>query len=237
MMSFYTIRPTKWHELKHKTRTTLLPNTLITIAACLFIIGLSVSLYDWHSGGIANHRAAQLVYEANHGISQAVPSTTKPIPSAFASYTVASNLPRYIFIPKLSVQAIIKPLGLTATGQVATPNNVYDTGWYTKSNTPGQPGAAVIDGHVSSWTTNGVFYGLKSLQTGDAIQVELGDGAKINYTVIKKQVYGYQQVNMSALLSPIDAGKPGLNLITCTGDVIKGTNDFTERVVIFATEI
>jgi hypothetical protein len=41
---------------------------------------------------------------------------------------------------------------------------------------------------------------------------------------------------MSALLSPINAGKPGLNLITCTGDVIKGTNDFTERIVVFAVE-
>jgi LPXTG-site transpeptidase (sortase) family protein len=235
-MSFYTIRPTKWLILKHKIRATIFPNTLVVIAAGLFITGLSLGLYDWHANGVANQRAVRLVYEANHGISHAVPSTTKPIPSAFDSYTVAANLPRYIFIPKLSVQAIIRPLGLTTTGQLATPDNVYDTGWYKKSSTPGQPGATVINGHVSSWTTNGVFYGLKTLQPGDAIQVERGDGTMVNYSVIKKQVYSYQQVDMSALLSPVDAGKSGLNLITCTGDVIKGTNDFTERIVIFAVE-
>ncbi len=235
-MSSYTIRPTKWQKLKHRTRATLLPNTLVAIAAGLFITGLSIVLQDWHANGVANHSAAQLVDKANHGSSHTVPSTTKPSPSAFDTYTVAANLPRYIFIPKLSVKAIIRQLGLTSSGQLATPNNVYDAGWYTKSSTPGQPGATVIDGHVSSWTTNGVFYGLKTLQPGDAIQIERGDGTILNYSVIKKQVYGYQQVDMSALLSPINTGKPGLNLITCTGDVIKGTNDFTERVVIFTTE-
>lgn len=202
----------------------------------LLAIGLSTGLYDWYATGITNQQTVRLVYEANHGISHAVPSTTKPAPSAFDSYTVAANVPRYIFIPKLSVQAIVRPLGLTADGQLATPNNVYDTGWYKKSSTPGQPGAIVIDGHVSSWTTNGVFYGLKTLQPGDAIQIERGDGTTISYSVVKKQIYGYQQVDMSAVLSPVDASKPGLNLITCTGDVIKGSNNFTERIVIFTVQ-
>ena len=211
-------------------------NVLVIVATSVFITGLTVSLHDQHTNKVINQQAAKLVYQANHNITHTVPSTTKPAVSAFASYTVAENFPRYIFIPKLSVQAIVRPLGLTATNQLATPNNVYDTGWYTKSSTPGQPGAMVIDGHVSSWTTNGVFYGLKTLQAGDSIQIERGDGTTLNYSVVKKQVYSYQQVDMSALLSSIDAGKPGLNLITCTGDVIKGTNDFNERVVIFAVQ-
>lgn len=219
-----------------RTKAKLISNILIAIAIGLLLTGSGIAFHDWHANKTANQHAAKLVYNANHNISHAVPATTPATPSAFASYTVAADLPRYIYIPKLSVQAIIKPLGLTAAGQLATPNNVYDTGWYTKSSQPGQPGAAVIDGHVSSWTTNGVFYGLKTLQAGDAIQVERGDGTKLNYLVVKKQVYGYQQVDMSAVLSPVEADKPGLNLITCTGDVIKGTNDFTERVVIFAVE-
>jgi sortase (surface protein transpeptidase) len=222
--------------LKRHIGATLLSNILIAVAIGLLVVGLGISYHDWRINKVADQHAAKLVYEANHNINHDVPSTTKPMPSAFASYTVAANLPRYIFIPKLSVQAIVKPLGLTAAGQLATPDNIYDTGWYTSSSTPGQPGATVIDGHVSSWTANGVFYGLQSLQAGDTIQIERGDGTTINYSVVKKQVYAYQQVDMSALLSPIDANKPGLNLITCTGDVIKGTNDFDERIVIFAVE-
>lgn len=233
-MSLYTLEPRKW--LKARKAATLLSNVLLIIAAGLLLSGLSITCYDLATNVIMNHHAAKLVYEANHNLNHIVPSTLKPSPNAFASYVVAPNLPRYIRIPKLSVQAIIRPLGLTATGQLATPDNVYDTGWYTKSSTPGQPGAMVIDGHVSSWTTNGVFYGLKTLRTGDTIQVERGDGSIVSYSVVKEQVYDYQQVDMSALLSPVEAGKPGLNLITCTGDVIKGTNEFNERIVIFAVE-
>jgi LPXTG-site transpeptidase (sortase) family protein len=235
-MRFYTTRPTKWRIARRKIRTVLLPNILVVVAVGLLVSGVGMSYHDWHANKAANHQAYKLVYAANHNINHTVPSTVKPLASAFANYAVAANLPRYIFIPKLSVQAIIRPLGLTANDQLATPDNVYDTGWYTRSSAPGQPGVTVIDGHVSSWTTNGVFYGLKTLQTGDVIQIERGDGATVSYSVVKKQVYTYQQVDMSALLSPIDAGKPGLNLITCTGNVIKGTNDFNERVVIFAVE-
>jgi sortase (surface protein transpeptidase) len=219
-----------------QARATLLSYSLVVVGFTLLLIGVNISFHDRHANRVANQYAAQLVYKANHNISHTVPSTIKPVVSTFASYTVAANLPRYIFIPKLSVQAVVRPLGLTVNGQLATPDNVYDTGWYTQSSTPGQPGAMVIDGHVSSWTTNGVFYGLKTLQPGDLIEIQRGNGTTVNYSVVKKQVYAYQQVDMSALLSPIDAGKPGLNLITCTGDVIKGTNDFNERVVIFAVE-
>lgn len=221
---------------KKKVKAALFSDVLIGIAIGLLLVGAGIGIHDRRTNKLANQHATKLVYEANHNINHTVPSTTKPALDAFASYTVAANLPRYIFIPKLSVQAIVRPLGLTANGQLATPDNVYDTGWYTGSSTPGQPGAMVIDGHVSSWTTNGVFYGLKTLEAGDTIQVEQGDGVIINYSVVEKRVYDYQQVDMSAVLSPVDTSKPGLNLITCTGDVIKGTNEFDERIVIFAVE-
>ena len=219
-----------------RVRTALLSNILVVAAVVLFINGVVISLHDQHGNQVADQQAARLIKAASHSTQHSIPSTTKPQPSAFASYTVAANLPRYIFIPKLSVQAIVEPLGLTAAGQLATPDNVYDTGWYTRSSTPGQPGATVIDGHVSSWTANGVFYGLQNLQAGDTIRIERGDGTTINYSVVKKQVYDYRQVNMAAVLLPVNAAKPGLNLITCTGTVIKGTNDFNERVVVFAVE-
>jgi LPXTG-site transpeptidase (sortase) family protein len=219
-----------------RNKASFASRALIVVAAGLAITGLNVGLHDWRTNEVTSHQAARLIDGANHGIKSTVPSTTQPKPSAFASYTVAANVPRYILIPKLSVEAIVRPLGLTVTGQLATPNNVYDTGWYVKSSMPGDPGAMVIDGHVSSWTTNGVFYGLRTLQAGDTIQVERGDGITLNYAVVRKQIYAYQKVDMSAVLSPVDASKPGLNLITCTGDVIKGTNDFSERIVVFAVQ-
>lgn len=94
----------------------------------------------------------------------------------------------------------------------------------------------LIDGHISSWTTHGVFYGLNTLSPGDMIDVQGGNGAIFTYKVVKTQIYNSNNVNMDAALSPIDPAKPGLNLISCTGDVIAGTNDFNERIIVFATQ-
>jgi LPXTG-site transpeptidase (sortase) family protein len=92
----------------------------------------------------------------------------------------------------------------------------------------------LIDGHVSSWTTDGVFFNLDKVKAGAEIQVERGDGIIYTYTISKVQVYSSNAITGSNLLLPINSTRPGLNLITCTGDIIKGTNEFNERVVIYS---
>jgi hypothetical protein len=42
---------------------------------------------------------------------------------------------------------------------------------------------------------------------------------------------------MQSAVTPIYADKPGLNLITCTGDVIKGTNEFSQRVIVYTEQL
>jgi len=149
---------------------------------------------------------------------------------------VAPGMPRYIIIPKLSVKARVLSVGLTKDGAVGTPTNVYDTAWYNGSAKPGQAGASLIDGHVSSWTTHGIFYGLYNLQPGDNFSIELGNGSQLNYRVVKSATYSADSVDMAAVLSPIDPSAPGLNLITCSGTVLPGTSEFNKRIVIFATQ-
>jgi len=149
---------------------------------------------------------------------------------------VAPTLPRYLIIPKLGVDARILAVGVTANGALGTPANVFDTDWYDESAQPGQEGAMLIDGHISSWTTRGVFYGLNTLLPGDMIDIQGGNGAIFTYKVVKTQIYDANNVDMGAALSPIDPTKPGLNLISCTGDVISGTSKFNERIIVFATQ-
>jgi hypothetical protein len=202
--------------------------TLIAIA--IFISGVVLTINDWRSV----KQATKLAGSTSKAVA---PSTVKPAVAAVASYTVAPDMPRYIDIPKLGVHARVLPVGVTSSGALGTPDNVYDTDWFNQSAKPGQPGAMLIDGHVSSWTTNGVFYGIKTLVAGDTVQVERGDGVVFTYKVIKSQIYSANDVNMTAALTPIVAGHPGLNLITCTGDVIQGTNEFNERVVVFTEQV
>ncbi len=164
------------------------------------------------------------------------PSAAKPTPTQVTSYTVAPDLPKYITIPSIGVpKTRVIQLGVTKNNQIATPNNIYDTGWYNASAKPGQPGAMFIFGHVSSWQANGVFYNLKKIKPGDAITIQRGDNTIFTYKVASTKVYPATQVDMHAVLSPISSSVAGLNLMTCTGTVIKGTSEFTQRLVVFSS--
>lgn len=159
------------------------------------------------------------------------PETKKP---KVEIYTVAPDMPRYLTITKLDVKARMLNIGST-NDQIDAPANVHDAGWYNKSAKPGKNGAMVVDGHVSSWTAKGVFYGLDRLVPGDEITVERGDGKIFNFTVAKTTQYEAKDVDMRAVLKPFNSAKQGLNLITCSGAYDRTTQEFEKRFVVFAT--
>lgn len=169
------------------------------------------------------------------GTDQSGPSSTKPSPASVASYTVAPDLPKYINIPAIGVPTTrVTQLGLTKNNQIAAPSNIYDAGWYNRSAKPGREGAMFIYGHVSSWQANGVFHDLKKLKPGDTVTVTDGADRKFVYKVVSSKVYPHDAVNMHEVLSPIGS-QPGLNLMTCTGRIIKGTSEFDQRLVVFTS--
>ena len=238
------------YRVSHKNKATnkALANFLTVISLVILISGTYVVFHDWQSNNLANINSARLVREANIAESKRtvpvaistanpVPSTVKPPAPAVAGYIVAPELPRYLIIPKLGVSARILSVGLDPRGALRTPANVYDTAWFSGSSLPGQAGAMLINGHVSSWTTRGVFFGLKTLIPNDIIKLERGDGTMFTYQVVSSQLYDANNVDMAAAMTSIDPDKPGLNLITCTGDIINGTYNFTERIVVFATQV
>jgi LPXTG-site transpeptidase (sortase) family protein len=235
------VPPLASSKQRHKQRYSRPQKLLMSMACLVFLAGLLVSAQTLWTNHNASIQVANLAKQASKQVagsqSSGLPSTVRPTSQAISQYVVAPDLPRYLKIPKLNISARVLQVGLTASGAVGTPSNVFDTAWYTGSATPGQPGATLIDGHVSSWTTHGVFYNLKQLVVGDNIQIIRGDGTVINYQVVKAQTYNINNVDMKAALSPVTAGKSGLNLITCTGQVEKGTSQFNQRIVVFAQQI
>lgn len=164
------------------------------------------------------------------------PSSAKPSTKDEAAYSVPYSNPKYISIPAIGINNVpVLKLGLMADGAIATPDNIYDSGWYDGSSLPGQPGAMFIFGHVSSWTANGIFYNLKKLAPGDTVTITRGDNTTYSYSVVTTKVYSYNAVDMNQVLSPINASVPGLNLMTCTGQVISGTSEFNKRLVVFTS--
>jgi sortase (surface protein transpeptidase) len=229
-----------------KLKKVKMQHTLVACAIFLFVTGFFIAFMGYKSDRVAKVQAENLTKIANQaqgsttgttsGSSAASPalSTVKPSAQALVNYTVAPNLPRYLIIPSLGVDSRVLSVGVNAQGALETPNNVYDTAWYNESAEPGGPGATLIDGHISSWTAHGVFYGLKDLVAGDTIQIVRGDGKVFTYKVVKTVIYPATDVDMSAAMTPVVAGASGLNLISCSGDVIPGTSTFNKRIVVFS---
>ena len=208
-----------------KKRTIL----FITIILFIAVLGLIYSIYLLNGNN-------DLKLIPNLNLSN-IPSS-KPLTKQFIqNYTVSNGTyPKYITINRIGLENIpVISLGLLANGSIATPDNVFETGWYKNSALPGNKGAMFIYGHVSSWTSKGVFYNLKYLTKGDLINITNGEGKIFRYIVQNVRIYPYNSVNMNQVLSPINPNLPGLNLMTCTGSVIKGTSEFNQRLVVFAS--
>ncbi|HYF96541.1 MAG TPA: sortase [Patescibacteria group bacterium] len=215
-----------------KYKLILFSRVLWLTATIVFVTGIWIAWSQQAANKSAEGSTSQNINDTSNE-----PSTDKPDRSEFDAYQVAPDAPRYIFISKLAAEAIVKPMGLTAQNQIEAPVNVFHAGWYTKSAKPGHTGAMVVDGHVSSRHTQGIFSGLKDLKGGDSIIIVRGDNQKINYKVVKSQVYDADRVDMTAVLKPVNPQKSGLNLITCAGTVIKGTHQFDKRIVVFAEQM
>ena len=145
----------------------------------------------------------------------------KPTEEEVHEYTVAPEHPRYLSISRLGItNARILPMGVNAKGELDTPQNIFDVGWYESSGLPGQGGTMVIDGHNGGPHVHGVFKDLPILANGDLIQVERGDGTIFKYQVVENNTVPLSEADQymyTATKSP-EAGKESVTLITCTGE-------------------
>lgn len=212
--------------MKIHKRIPLIAYVLLTAGVLL----LGAAAYQFaHSRGSARPSAG------NNSAGEPAPSAQAPQPEEVANHRVPADQPRYLSIPALNIaQAMVVGLGTLPSGQVATPNNLFKVGWYDKSGLPGQDGTMFMFGHVSSWQANGIFYNLKKLKNGDKVTVTRGDDQTYTYRVVGSKTYPHDQVDMNEVLSPQE-GTQALNLMTCAGKVIKDTNEFSERYVVFTT--
>lgn len=166
-----------------------------------------------------------------------------PITSAQVdSHTVPASHPRYISMPSLGIdKARVVSVGLTKQNLLDTPKNIGDTAWFDKSATPGMgAGAVVIDGHNGGITRDGVFAKLASLNNGDIITIERGDGKKFSYAVAENRTMSLQDANtkgMKDMMNSVDLDKEGLSLISCAGNWVPRDKVFDKRVMVRAVAV
>lgn len=162
---------------------------------------------------------------------------TPPTSTEVAEYTVAADRPRYFSVPSLNINnARIVEIGVKNNGELSTPYNIYDVGWYNESALPGTNRVVVMDGH--SGTNNiGVFGKLPNIEPNSVIQVEMGDGKLYTYRVSEtatKKIGKEANDYMAVAFSPLTNGKGSLTLITCTGDYLLAQKTYSHRFFVRA---
>ena len=167
----------------------------------------------------------------------------EPTEEEVYEYTVAPDRPRYLTIEKLGIyNARILPMGVNSSGELATPNNIFDVGWYNDgkpSNKPGQGGTLIIDGHNGGPHVLGVFKNLPDLTDGDIIKIERGDGLIFRYAVMENESISLAEADayMSVAMQSPEPGKESVTLISCTGEWSQQQRTYLSRQFVRATMV
>ena len=86
-------------------------------------------------------------------------------------------------VPAIGVETPLVRLGLEPDRTMQVPEDFGRAGWFAEGPAPGQPGPAVIAGHVDSRTGPAVFYRLRDLRPGDHIDVTRADRTRLRFVV------------------------------------------------------
>jgi LPXTG-site transpeptidase (sortase) family protein len=139
-----------------------------------------------------------------------------------------------LVIPKISVDAPFIDLDVGPTGQLEAPpaDDTNLVGWHAKGASPGEPGTAIIAGHVDTATSAAVFAGLGELKRGDTFKVVRADRREATFVVDGAERFDKQDFPDERVYG--DTGQAQVRLITCAGDYDRTVRDYTENLVVFA---
>ncbi len=158
--------------------------------------------------------------------------TPPPVRAAAAPARVA--LPAHISIPSIGVSAPVTRVGLTAAGALQVPpladRNL--AAWYDGGPAPGQPGPAVIVGHVDNWLGPSVFYRLHDLRAGARIEISRRGASQLTFTVTRLWQVSKQSFPTRSVYGP--AAGADLRLITCGGAFDTATGHYLANLIVFA---
>jgi sortase (surface protein transpeptidase) len=141
--------------------------------------------------------------------------------------------PVRISIPSIGVNARVIPLGLNGDHTIQVPKNLADTGWFRPGPEPGEPGAAVIVGHLAARSGPGVFLRLRELRRGGVITIRPQRGTTVRFVArsmlrVSKQRFPTKRVYARTR-------QPTLRLITCAGELNPATGRHPDNYIVFAT--
>lgn len=152
----------------------------------------------------------------------AATTATAPTPGAF-------DEPARVEIPALDVGDEVEPVGLNPDRTMEVPP-VEVVGWYELGVRPGQPGPAVLAGHVNWHGVTGSFARIGDLHNGDRVDVIDHDGDRLSFEVYHVVQFPKSQFDHQLVYG--DTPGPELRLVTCSGRVVD--HNYSDNTVVLA---
>ncbi|TKK85978.1 class F sortase [Herbidospora galbida] len=158
------------------------------------------------------------------------------LPAAASPSSPVRELPRSrpvrLDVGRIGVHTDLIMLGLNPDGTVQVPEEPEDAGWYAPGYAPGEPGGAVILGHVDGKGRDGVFHDLGRMRRGDVIDVTRADGKPARFTVTSVERVAKSRFPAQRVYGPLD--HPALRLVTCGGSFDAATGHYRDNVIVYA---
>jgi hypothetical protein len=216
------------------------------IVIALVMVAVTVSVLLAHSAGDHGARSRRSSAAADR-----VPVTVPSVPHSNAGPVVSDigTTGSFLLIPSLGVDAPLVPTGATGrpeTASLTIPGDVHTAAWWDgtvsqgsritheDAPAPGQPGVAVIAGHIDSARAGpGALYDLKNISVGATVEIVDSGGHVAKWTVSTRPLTTRKTALPSSLW--VTRGRPTLALVTCGGPFDRATGHYLDNVIVWAT--
>ncbi len=202
----------------------------IAVGAALVAVAL-VPAFPWSgSGSVAASRgpSSLLPTGGTVGFPVAAPAVS---PSRVHHESQVAGA-RRLTIPGINLSASIVPIGLQPDGSLAAPGDFSVAGWYAGGVAPGEPGPAVIVGHVDSHLGPAVFFRLHKLVPGQSVVIQTANGATLTFIVERIEQHPRDRFPTAEVYGATN--QRALRLITCGGEFDRSARSYRDNIVVFA---
>ncbi len=146
--------------------------------------------------------------------------------------TERNGRPASIWINSISAGSELIDLDLNPNGSLQVPVDFGVAGWWKRGPRPGDPGPAVITGHLDSTKGPGVFAKLGRVKPGDEVWIRRNDGTKLTFVVTRIDRYPKRAFPTRNVYTGTDAAE--LRVITCGGNFDRANSSYEDNIVVFA---
>jgi sortase (surface protein transpeptidase) len=166
-----------------------------------------------------------------------VAPATPPVADSFRSVRTYEEVavPVKLRIPAIGVDTPLQRLRRQPDATIGVPDGPAIAGWYEEGPRPGQPGPAVILGHVDSVKGPGVFFRLTELPPGAIVHVDRADGSTASFRVIGRS--RVPKISFPTDLVYAPTLQPSLQLVTCGGSFDHAARSYRDNVIVYTVPV